>query len=415
MADRSPFKNFIKKYDFRWEALDMILNGKSFIDSYQGFGLRTHDEVEAFIRQYGLDCNNPVDQGEILGNLHEAVSFVRRYFLKPENPQGLDLEIPRRILEITDVRDLFLIASMSYPGQLQDSQGVFLKDFACAILKVVHTIAHADKDLRTSYFGDIQQQIMDRYYRAVQRLSDGRLFLGNPEREVQAVELVSFETKPKKTRDSTLLKLLHKPENVAEDIFDRLGIRFITKTKLDALRVVEYLRTHMVIVAPNLKLNRSRNTLINIDQLRKDLHEELRRFQRGEADEAVFVDRVDSMIAPPESTRINPHSSEYYRALQFTSRQFVKMKNPVYDELKELKALAKKGGLSEETQRVIDRIDLKFVQRETRFFYPYEVQIMDQTSAIENEKGRSAHSEYKRQQVQTAMKRVMGPLVDAVR
>jgi hypothetical protein len=37
---------------------------------------------------------------------------------------------------------------------------------------------------------------------------------------------------------------------------------------------------------------------------------------------------------------------------------------------------------------------------------------VDQRSFEDNEKGRSAHSEYKRAQVQTALKRVMGALVD---
>ena len=53
---------------------------------------------------------------------------------------------------------------------------------------------------------------------------------------------------------------------------------------------------------------------------------------------------------------------------------------------------------------------MKYLQREVRFFYPFEVQVVDQHSNEENEKGRSAHSEYKRAQVQTALRRVMGSL-----
>jgi hypothetical protein len=40
---------------------------------------------------------------------------------------------------------------------------------------------------------------------------------------------------------------------------------------------------------------------------------------------------------------------------------------------------------------------------------------MDEASAEENERGRSAHSEYKKAQVQTALRRVMGALVDVAR
>ena len=55
------------------------------------------------------------------------------------------------------------------------------------------------------------------------------------------------------------------------------------------------------------------------------------------------------------------------------------------------------------------------IAREIRFFYPFEVQLMDRQSYDENERGRSAHSEYKKSQIQTAMRRVMGNLVDADR
>ena len=59
-------------------------------------------------------------------------------------------------------------------------------------------------------------------------------------------------------------------------------------------------------------------------------------------------------------------------------------------------------------------MDPKYLQREVRFFYPFEVQIMDKVSAEENEKGRSAHSEYRKAQIQTALRRVMGSFLDAV-
>jgi uncharacterized protein (TIGR04562 family) len=66
--------------------------------------------------------------------------------------------------------------------------------------------------------------------------------------------------------------------------------------------------------------------------------------------------------------------------------------------------------LGPEITSAIERVDQKYIQRVTRFFYPYEVQVMDELSYIENEKGRSAHAQYKQAQQQAAMKRVMGAL-----
>ena len=99
-------------------------------------------------------------------------------------------------------------------------------------------------------------------------------------------------------------------------------------------------------------------------------------------------------------------------AIQFTSRQLIKISNPLFDDVKDLKSKAEKEKLSGSLKQVIDRIDLKYLQREIRFFYPFEVQIADYKSAQENEKGLSAHSEYKKSQMQVAMKRAMGSLMN---
>src|SRR6185312_744242 len=94
----------------------------------------------------------------------------------------------------------------------------------------------------------------------------------------------------------------------------------------------------------------------------------------------------------------NPHSSEFYRAIQFTCRQLIRLYHPLYEDLKELKNLVKTKAPNDEIVKTVERLDLKHVQREIRFFYPFEVQVVDKKSAEENEKGRSAHSEYKRAQ-----------------
>jgi uncharacterized protein (TIGR04562 family) len=404
------------KYEFHWDVLDVIISGKSSIDSPAGFQLRSQDAASQFLESYGYSSENPIEKAELLGNFHEALNFVRKYFLAPENPDGYRLEVPRKILEVTDIRELFLMASMHFPGQTADSQGLALKNWACSLLKVMHTIAHIDKDLRSSYFSDIQQQIFDRFYKVVHRDADGGLYLGDTPEDQLRVDLVSFETKPKKSRESTILKLLHKPENVAEDIFDRVGIRFITHSRLDALRVVKFLKDRMLVMPPNIKPSRSRNTLVELDFFREQLTDLLVKAERGEVSEEQLVMQLEEVARPPGVSPNNPHSSEFYRAIQFTCRQLIKLVNPLYEDMKNLKALAKgKSRMDEETAKAIDRIDMKYVQKEVRFFYPFEVQVVDKKSAEENEKGNSAHSEYKRAQVMTAMKRVMGSFGDVVR
>ncbi len=412
----SPDAEFLRrKYEFRWEVLDIIIGGKSSIDSNQGFQISTVEEADRFIRSYGYDLENPIEKAEAFGNYQESINFLRKYFLKPENPEGLRLEIPRRIVELTDLRELFLLASLHAPGQQHDTNGLILRSWACSILKVMHTIAHIDQDLRTTYFADIQKQILDRFYRVIHRDADGHLYLGDKPDDPLRVDLVAFESKPKKSRDSTLLKLLHKPENVAEDIFDRVGLRFVTHTRLGALQVVKFLKDRMIVMPPNIKPSRSRNTLIDIDDFRNQMTDALLRVDHGELTEAGLRQELEMAAHAPASNPLNPHSSEFYRAIQFTSRQLIKLVNPLYQDLRELKQMGKGKTLPDSAQQILDRVDLKYVQREIHFFYPFEVQVLDHKSFEENERGRSAHSEYKKSQLQTALRRVMGSLVDASR
>ncbi|MBS1962988.1 MAG: TIGR04552 family protein [Bdellovibrionales bacterium] len=406
-----------KLNDFRWDVFDIIIGGKSSIDSREGFSVGNAEDAGRFLLSYGFDLANPIEAAEALGHFHEALNFIRKYFLAPENADGLRIEVPRKILELTDVRDLFLYASFNSPGQQRDSQGMLLKNWSCSILKVMHTIAHIDQDLRVGYFAEIQKQILDRFYRLIQRDEKGSLYFGTGPDDESKIALVEFQTKPKKSRDSTLLKLLHKPENVAEDIFDRVGIRFVTTKAIDALRIVKYLKDQMVVMPPNIKPSRSRNTLIDLESFRSELAESLRRLDSGEYTETQFELAVEEAARPPIVSPDNPHTSEFYRSIQFTCRQLIKLRNPLYGDLKELKAIGKKDGegVSEELAKLIEKIDLKNIQRDVRFFYPYEIQVVDIRNHEQNERGRSAHSEYKKAQLQTAMRRVMGALADASR
>lgn len=398
---------FRARFEFDWESLDIMIGGRSSIDSNQPFRIQTNDQADLFVRSYGYDLEDPIERAEAFGNFHESVNFIRRYFLRPENPEGLATEVPRKLLEVTDIRELLLMAGRPELRANNDRLG----QWACSVLKVMHTVAHMDQDLRTPYFSEIQKQIFDRYYKVIHRDAQDHLYLGEREDDPARVDLVAFETKPKKTRDSTLLKLLHKPENVAEEVFDRVGIRFITRDLLGALRVVKYLRDRLIVMPPNLKPSRSRNTLIDLPDFRQNLGNLMAKFDQGEMTEEQLVANLQRAAHLPSGDPANPHTSAFYRSIQFTARQLIKLRNPIFDDVRELKSAARGTDVGD-LSRLIERLDLKHVPRAPRFFYPYEVQIADQASHDENERGRSAHSEYKRSQIQTALRRVMGPLAE---
>ena len=402
-----PIKQqLLSKWKIGDSVLDVLVGGVSFLDSKDGFkgSFPNEDSAERFLGAYGFDLHDPIEKAELHGTLQEALRFIKTYFLKPAAESGLPIEIPKKIAEINDIHELLLQAGA-------DSEST-LRHWACSVLRVIHTISHVDRDIRTHYFSDIQTQILDRFYRYLQRDEDGQLYIGKSPEDPLRVDLVEFQVKPKKARDSTLMKLLHKPGSVAEELFDRVGVRFVTRTRLDAIRLIHFLEQRNIVVAANIKPSRSRNTLIDTDTLKSRIHANLPKVVEGQMDESEFIDELKKVEFPKQKTGENPFSSDHYRAIQFTCRQLIKIKNPLSDYIRDLKKITRGVNLDPAIALAIEKVDQKYIQRVTRFFYPYEIQVMDEVSHVENEKGRSAHKEYKLAQQKAAMMRVMGALAN---
>jgi uncharacterized protein (TIGR04562 family) len=399
----SATKN-LAKWKIGESVLHVLIGGHSFLDSKDGFRgtFRNLHGAENYLQAYGFNLHDPIETAELLGSLQEAIRFIRTYFLKPGNPEGLELEIPKKIAEINQIPDLLMFASQEAQPEL--------RHWACAVLRVVHTLSHVDRDIRTHYFKDIQTQILDRFYRQLHRDEAGQLYLGRTGDDPYRVDLVQFEVKPKKSRDSILMKLLHKPQSVAEELFDRVGVRFVTRTRVDAIRVIHYLEHSNVVVGANIKPSRSRNTLVDVAWFEEALARELPRLKSGEITEEQLRKNLEKAPIPEQKSGDNPFSSEHYRAIQFTCRQLIKIKNPLSDHIRDLKQVARKVALVPELAAAIDKVDQKYIQRVARFFYPFEVQVVDEKSYGDNEKGRSAHGEYKKAQQRAALQRVMGAL-----
>ena len=396
------------KLEQKWKigerVLDVLISGTSFLDSKDGFlgSFRSIEDAEQFLEAYGFDLQDPIERAELHGTLQEALLFIRTYFLKPHAPTGLALEIPKKFFDIHDIRELLIFA-----GSPQNQE---MRLWACAILKIVHTISHIDRDMRTHYFPDIQMQILDRFYRYLHRDENNHLYIGKSAEDPQRVNLVEFQVKPKKARDSTLMKLLHKPESVAEELFDRVGARIVTKNRVDSIRVIQFFEHNNVVVPANIKPSRSRNTLIQIDAFREVLKLESPKLFAEQITEGEMIQALESVPYAATPANDNRFSSEHYRAIQFTCRQLIKIKNPLSDHIRNLKGITRGMDLGPELMSAISLVDQKYIQRVTRFFYPYEIQVMDEISYIENEKGRSAHAHYKLAQQKAAMVRVMGAL-----
>ncbi len=401
---------YLQSHLVNWETLHVVCGGRSSLDAKNYLTeVWGPENVYDFLVGYGFDLKNPVEGAELFGNYQEALQFIKRYFLREGNAEGLELSVPQFFYTITDISELFLAAT----AQGASSRTLEESLWAGVILKVMHTILHADKDLRYRYFSVVQQQIFDRFYKYIARDEENRLFLKS---EGMAIPLVDFQTKAKKTRESIIIKLLHKQENVAEEVFDRIGVRFVTHTKLDALRVIKFLIANYVVMINNIKPSRSQNTLVDLEALRRRSHGMLKRTLREGWSEAVFLREYSAIVdtccpSLVGDERANAHSSSEYRAIHFTGRQLIKYRNPFMAHFNEVRKAALQDQENPLAKQLL-ALDTTPISRDVRFFYPFEVQITDLEGHQRNTQGEASHQEYKRSQVKSAMKRIFRPLID---
>lgn len=408
-------ENYLASLRLGRDVLDVMLGGKSAIDTRGGIlPTKNEEAAERFIEAYGYKISDPIQAAELLGAYQEAIRFIRKYFLKPENPEGLELQIPTLFLELQDLRRLFVFTTN------KDIAVSERTNWACAIIRVMHTIAHLEKDLREDYFPTIQKQVFDRFYRQVHNVG-GKIYLGNPESK-NPIELKYFQTKPRKERDSKILKLLHKAENVAEDIYDQVGVRFVGKSRIECLRILKYLRDHNIVIPANIKVSRSRNSLVDPFLYRRVWREARNEVVRGAITSTEEIDEYlerrlgeaqeeKRETTPKRRERLaNLFTADSYTAIQYTGRQLIKFRHPAYEEVKRLRdRLRDVEDL--EIRKILDRLDFASLAKEQMFFYPFEVQLMDERGYEESNSGSAAHSAYKAAQIQVAAMRVLGTLV----
>jgi uncharacterized protein (TIGR04562 family) len=402
--------DYLADYAFNWETFDVVCSGKSSLDATNYLTeLYDRKQVANFLYGYGFDINDPIESAELFGIFQEALQFIKRYFLIEGNPEGLDLRVPNYLYSITNITELFLSATGHSSFKLKTEESLW----AGAVLKVMHTILHTDKDLRYRYFSTIQQQIFDRFYKFINRDEENRLYLKN-EQGGMTIPLYDFQTKAKKTRDSIIIKLLHKQENVAEELFDRIGVRIITYNKLDALRVIKFLHRNYVIMINNIKPSRSQNSLVDLGLLRKRTFTLYKDTIRKNYPEDTFYQRLNALIdetLPSQLTHDNRHTSDEYRAIHFTGRQLIKYRNPFMASFNEVRKQALKDKGNPVSQALL-HLDTSPISRDIRFFYPFEVQITDYESHLKNTQGEASHLEYKRSQLRSAMKRIFRPILE---
>ncbi len=360
------------KLHFNREILDTLAGGKSVIDLPK-LNILTESEADHFISNYGYDLKNP-DQLEKLWHFH------RRALVLLEEKLGFSLaEIPEEIKDpkkLKDLRKLLLWASSQHPKEAQ------LQRWACAFLRVMHVFTHIENDHFSSFSEEIQKQILTPFQDSLfHEGTSGQIYLKSKDPSTAAdrepIALVGFEIKPFKTSSSSVIKLLAKPDYIAMNIYDKLGVRFITRSVLDSFRVLRFLVEENIVSFPHIMPDQSSNTLYPIDlffEVAEKAKKEANRNSNLDLTQ-FFVEQLKNLEGQGQYLKKeNLYSSDDHRFIKFIARKLIRVK---WED-----------------------------KREFSFFIPFEVQLMDEKSYHSQLKGPSEHQAYKERQMQAARKRV---------
>lgn len=373
------------------EVTQVILGGGSSIDLDS---LRIHSPGEAwnFALNYGYDMGVPVQRAAVMRVYEDAVDFLEAVVL-----EGTDLHVPLEVRDLQDPLDLLVWAS----DRPRNARG----RWSCAILRVMHTLFHVDHNVNLRFLPEIQRQVFGRYDQYLVCEEERWCLRGAYE-----VPLVAVERKENKDRVSMLLKMLHKPGNVAETIYDQIGIRFVAEDQLGVLMVIRFLLDHHVLMPTHIKPSRSRNLMIDMEALAawSDSMPPFFRIQDLETEERKVLSRALALKTPGKDQ--NPFSSKEYSAIQFTARTLVRLPSPATRALETLQARLQTMGDTELSDLV--RIpELLQEQEEFTFFFAHEVQVMEQSGFQSSRSGPASHSEYKQRQRDAARRRVLQGII----
>jgi len=403
--DKEQRQALADKWKFSWPVMDVLIGGKSSID-LPNLLVANWDEAGLFIESYGFRPDHPGDQKRIHAAIIEALHFIERELMPKEWAQGK--VPPADVLSCMDGRSLLLWASE------QDPEVRLRRDWSCAVLRVMHTIFHIEGAFRYTSIDCARDQIMARFHKFIFRDEDGKLWLGDRDNRV-ALETV--EWKHQKSRQSILLKLLHKRANVAETIYDMIGVRIVTKKQSEVIQVVKLLRMHHIASFPNFNPSRARNTLINTEQYRQTMHDLRGRLLSGAITPEQFeMTALNLKFDPPEQESANIHSSRNYKSIQMTGRQLIRTMNPNLGWLKKMEREAEdlpaeKTAMLSEIVAYIKNWHGMEAELEATAFFPFEIQVLDAEAHAENSSGPAAHGRYKRSQVKAARRRVLSDIL----
>lgn len=368
---------FQKRFTFDRTTLSVVAGAESTLDQ-STLHIKTLTDADEFIKSYGFNLENQQEQERLWYFHRRALVLItdRLQYSVDEIPEAI--RVPEKL---GDLRNLLIWSSQENPKTKSDKD---LQRWSCAMLRCMHVFIHTETDLFNSFSEEILRQTVGPIERAVQ-VSE-KLYLKS---EFESIELAKFEVKPVKTAQSTVIKLLAKPDTSAMTVFDKIGFRFITHSVYDVFRVIRFLVSQHLMSFAHIMPNQSSNNMYPASE---------------------FLAYCDEVLASPQKHFNKKWPTE--KEIDVSLEQYLKA-----NENRFLKFFRKENSFSAKEFKYIKFICRRLVKvslptndkgpRELQFFYPFEVQIMTSDVFEKVQTGESEHAAYKNRQIQAARKRIL--------
>lgn len=318
------------------EAVRLLLRGASVIDWHR-MAFESLDEVDRFLRVSELDPREERNVERLERVRSEAVEFLTRNF---------SFRLPEDVAYDTPARELFLLASKKSRRQT----------YACVILKLMHVLHHLHGRELLFKLPIAESEIFHLVEEKVVRTVDEIRAAGHP--------VIEFAWS-RKERDSQILKLLAKTENIAAQLYDKLRFRLQLRYGADILPMLRELQ-HRLIPFNYIIPGESVNEILPFRQLVET--EPLSRLASG------LQAGVDLEEQERKGSR-NEFSGPGYKSVSFVADLPLRLDS----------FLASAQDLEEEYGNIV--------------FVLIEFQLVDSKVAADNERGENSHEAYKQRKV----------------
>jgi uncharacterized protein (TIGR04562 family) len=206
--------------------------------------------------------------------------------------------------------------------------------------------------------------------------------------------------------------LLHKPDNIVDEVFDYLGVRLVVEKTNEIPLLLKLLIEADIIIPHQVVSIRSRNSILNIKQPQKILSflEEL--LSSGTLSYDEFRGMCEKLpweiqIGDEVHNRVNLFTNRHYKSMQFTVRHLVRTENPVFSVLDSLTNQLRRYTGTHYQQYLIEPIIPEYFAN----YFPIEIQILDRQSYEMAKFGPASHEHYKSNQLKAVRERVLSSLL----